>query len=124
MPTRHRVQDEVNALLGTLVLDAVALKAVEKAQHSPRHVHGCVAASEKHVGVRDHGNVQPEVRPPIVMDVDVRRDVRARGEPHQPASSPDAADLRHDLLNIGTEAELLRRAHWAAELIRRARPRE
>src|SRR5947209_7572800 len=94
-------------------------EAVEDPAVPRRHVHGLAAASELDLRIGDDWDVDPQVRAPMIVDVDMLRDFRARAKTHQPAPSPDAAKLRHHLADEGAAGEMLRWAHRSFEGIGR-----
>ena len=51
---------------------------------------------ERDAGVGDDGDVNADMRPPVIMDVDMGRHDGAGAKPHQAAASPDAAQLLHE----------------------------
>src|SRR5690242_18995249 len=99
--------------LAALILHVVPAEAVENPAFASGHVHGFIAAREHDLGIRDDRNVNPEVRPPIIMDVDVRRGFSFRLQPHEPAPAPNPVQLRHDFLDVFAAAEMLGGPHRA-----------
>ena len=71
----------MDAPLGPAILDPVPAEAVEQPAFAGGHVHGLVAAGEEHLGIGDHRDVDPRMGPPVIVRVDMERDLGARPEP-------------------------------------------
>ena len=115
---RDGVQHQMDALLGPAVLDVVHAERIEDPGLARRHVNGFLPAGEKNPRVGDDRNVDADVGAPIIIDVDVTRDLSARTQPHQAATAPDPANLRHDLRYGRAFQEMLGRRHRAFEPVR------
>src|SRR6185312_15306317 len=62
-------------------------------------------------------DVDAPMRAPVIMAVDVKRHFTARAQTHEAAAAPDAADLAHDLLDVGHCEKLRRGSHLAVEIV-------
>src|SRR3954453_20095133 len=71
----NRVEHKVHALLGAPIVNLMRPEGVEHPALASSHVNSLVAASERDVGVGDDGNMNAQVRAPVIMDVDMLGDV-------------------------------------------------
>ena len=91
-----RIEHEVHAVVGAAIMHFVALEGIEHPALAGLHVHRLAAASEGHAGIRDDGNVDAQVRAPVIMAVDVRGHFRAGASPIsrlRPQVPPSSASL-------------------------------
>src|SRR5688572_13973932 len=93
----------------------MAKETVEHPAFAGRHMDGLVTASEQHARVSDYGDVNAQMRAPVIVNVDVRRDFPACSKAHEAAAAPNAANLGHDLPYVIAAIEAIRGGHGAID---------
>ena len=101
-------------------MDAVQTPGVERPAFAGRHVHLLGAALEPHRGLGDDRHVNAHVVAPIVVRIDVRRDLGVSGQAHQARTAPGGAEDVENLHEIRAGQQVWGGPHGAsARIVRR-----